>query len=223
MNITAFYQHLDGLFAAGQIEQVEPYLLTQMVIANQEHDADASLAIINELTGFYRSQQRFEEAIRVAEQAMDLCSKEYRLGSLSHATTLLNAATAYRFAGQSQKALELFRQCQAIYEEKLSPMDEHYAGLYNNMSAAYSDLGQLDQAADCLLHAAVIMDALPAHAVESAVTHANLAALYAKQQNWPSAKAHLASACSFLKNQPQAADKLAQFQAMQELFSKYSG
>ena len=134
MNITAFYQHLDGLFAAGQIEQVEPYLLTQMVIANQEHDADASLAIINELTGFYRSQQRFEEAIRVAEQALDLCSKEYRLGSLSHATTLLNAATAYRFAGQSQKALELFRQCQAIYEEKLSPMDEHYAGLYNNMS-----------------------------------------------------------------------------------------
>ena len=54
------------------------------------------------------------------------------------ATTLLNAATAYRFAGQSQKALELFQQCQAIYEEKLSPMDEHYAGLYNNMSAAYS-------------------------------------------------------------------------------------
>ena len=86
MNITAFYQHLDGLFAAGQIEQVEPYLLTQMVMANQEHDADASLAIINELTGFYRSQQRFEEAIRVAEQALDLCSKEYRLGSLSHHT-----------------------------------------------------------------------------------------------------------------------------------------
>ena len=67
------------------------------------------------------------------------------------------------------------------------------------------------------------MDALPAHAVESDVTHANLAALYAKQQNWPSAKAHIASACSFLKNQPQAADKLAQFQAMQELFSKYTG
>ena len=208
MNITAFYQHLDGLFAAGQIEQVEPYLLTQMVMANQEHDADASLAIINELTGFYRSQQRFEEAIRVAEQALDLCSKEYRLGSLSHATTLLNAATAYRFAGQSQKALELFQQCQAIYEEKLSPMDEHYAGLYNNMSAAY---------------AAVIMDGLPAHAVESAVTHANLAALYAKQQNWANAKAHIASACSFLKDQPQAADKLAQFQAMQEMFSKYAG
>ena len=44
MNITAFYQHLDGLFAAGQIEQVEPDLLTQMVMANQDHDADASLA-----------------------------------------------------------------------------------------------------------------------------------------------------------------------------------
>ena len=121
------------------------------------------------------------------------------------------------------KALELFQQCQAIYEEKLSPMDEHYAGLYNNMSAAYSDLGQLDQAAACLMHAAVIMDGLPAHAVESAVTHANLAALYAKQQNWANAKAHIASACSFLKDQPQAADKLAQFQAMQEMFSKYAG
>ena len=72
MNITAFFEQLDGFFKAGQIDRVEPFILSQMVVANQEHDTDASLAIINELIGFYRSQERFDEAIRVTEQALEL-------------------------------------------------------------------------------------------------------------------------------------------------------
>lgn len=223
MNISAFFEHLDGLFKAGQIDQVEPYILGQLVTANQEKDRDASLAIINELIGFYRSQQRFDGAIRVTEQALELCRHEYIIGSLAHATTLLNGATAYRFAGQSEKALEMFHEAETIYKEKLSPLDYHWGGLYNNMSAACGDLGQYDQAADYLLRAAAVMDTLPDHAVEAAVTHANLAGLYAKQQNWFGAKQHINSACNLLEGRPEGARHYAEFRAMKEVFDKYPG
>lgn len=220
MDSNAFLAHLDNLFRTNQIDQVEPYILSQMVIANQEHDTNASLVIINELIGFYRSQKRHAESIRVTQQALDLCSHEYILGSIAHATTLLNGATAYRFAGQPEKALELFRQAEAIYQEKLSPLDEHYAGLLNNMSAAYADLGQLDRAAEYLLRAATIMDALPTRVVEAAVSHANLAALYFKAKNYYGAKRQIASACTLLEGRSEYAAKLAELRAMQEAFEK---
>ena len=154
MHISDFYQELDQLFRTNQIDRVEPFLLQQIVAANQERDPSAVLAVLNELVGFYRSQKRYDEAIRVAHQALDLCGHEYILGSIAHATTLLNGATAYRFSGQPEKAMEWFLQAEEIYREKLSPADEHYAGLYNNMSAACSDLGQNDRAAEYLQRAA---------------------------------------------------------------------
>lgn len=221
MNISVFFEQLDGLFKAGQIDQVEPFILGQLVAANQVKDRNASLAIINELIGFYRSQQRYDEAIRVTEQALELCRHEYILGSLPHATTLLNGATAYRFAGQSAKALEMFHEAETIYKEKLSPSDYHWGGLYNNMSAACGDLGQYEQAADYLLRAAAVMDALPDHAVEAAVSHANLAGLYVKLKNYYGAKQHIASACNLLEGHPEGARQYKEFRAMKEVLDQY--
>ena len=112
MHISDFYRELDQLFSANQIDKVEPFLLTQAAAAGEEGDASAALAVLNELVGFYRSQKRYDEAIRVAHQALDLCGHEYILGSIAHATTLLNGATAYRFSGQPEKAMEWFLQAE---------------------------------------------------------------------------------------------------------------
>ena len=221
LDINVFFQELDELFRTNQIDKVEPYILSQMVVANQQHNTDASLAIINELIGFYRSQNRFEESIRVSKQALDLCKHEYILGSISHATTLLNAATAYRFAGKPQEAMELYEQAEAIYRDQLNPFDERNASLYNNISAACSDLGQNDRAVDYLLRATAIMDAIPQRIIESAVSHANLAALYAKMQNWHGAKSHIATACNTLRDRPEAAAQYAQFKALQDMFESH--
>ena len=218
MNINDFLRDLDNLFRSNQIDKVEPFMLQQMVVANQDHDTNSTLVIMNELIGFYRSQERFDEAIRVSNQALDLCKHEYILGSLPHATTLLNAATVYRFAGQPEKAMELFKQTESIYSTKLNILDEHYAGLYNNMSAACSDLGQYDNAVDYLLRAAAIMDALPTRVMESAITHANLAALYAKTKNWHGANTHITTACDLLRGRPEAARQYEEFSNMQKLF-----
>ena len=221
MDINALYSHLDELFRTQQIDQVEPYLLEQLMVANQELNKDVSLAIVNELIGFYRSQNRFEEALRVANQALSLCASEYILGSISHATTLLNTATTYQLSGQPEKALELFKQAEKIYEEKLSIGDDHFAGLFNNMSAVYADLGDTDKAAEYLLRAAAIMDALPNRVVESAVTHANLAALYFKTKNYYGAKREISTACSLLENRSECAGQYQQFRAMQDMFAAY--
>ena len=221
MHISDFYRELDQLFSANQIDKVEPFLLTQAAAAGEEGDASAALAVLNELIGFYRSQQRYDDAIRIAGQALALCGHAAIFGSPSHATTLLNSATAYRFAGQPQKALELFAQAETIYQGQLSPTDEHYAGLYNNMSAACSDVGEYDRAADYLLRAAAIMDALPQRVKEAAVTHANLAALYSRTGNWHGAKEEIAKACDLTRGRGDLSAQHQQFCAMQEEFSRH--
>ena len=122
MNIQAFFSQLDNYFNTGKIAEAEPF--------NQENDSNASVVIMNELIGFYRAQKRHEDSVRVTEQALAFCRQLGTEGTLEFATTLLNGATAYRFAGQPQKAMELFNQCEAIYNEKLTPGDYHFAGLF---------------------------------------------------------------------------------------------
>ena len=223
MDINAFFEQLDNLFETGQIVHVEPFILAQLINANEEKDLDSSLAIMNELIGFYRSQQRYDDAIYITDQALTICRNEHITGTLSHATTLLNGATAYRFAGQSAKALDMFHEAEAIYKEQLSPTDYHWGGLYNNMSAACGDLEQYDQAADYLLRAASVMDPLPEHVIEAAVTHANLAGLYVHQKDYLRAKPQIETACNLLQGRPDGQAEYEQFVAMRKMIDKYCG
>lgn len=223
MNIQEFYQQLDRLFQTGQIDQVEPFLLKQLTIVNQEHHWEGSLAILNELIGFYRSQKRYEEALRVSQQALDLCRLNGITDSLSYATTLLNAATAYRFAGQADQALDYFRQAENLYSQKISLLDGRFASLYNNMSAVLADKGEYDKSAEYLLRAVAIMEALPGEEIHAAISHANLASLYAKLQNWHGAKEHIAAACALLQNRPEARAQYEEYCALQKLFEQNPG
>ena len=62
MDITAFYQELDQLFRAGQIDQVEPYLLKQAADAGEKQDPSAALAVLNEFRPRNRPPPRAERS-----------------------------------------------------------------------------------------------------------------------------------------------------------------
>ena len=220
MNIKTFFAQLDNYFNEGKIKEAEPYMLNQLAVANQENDNDASVAVMNELIGYYRSQNRHEDSVRVTEQALAFCRQLGTEDTLEFATTLLNGATAYRFAGQPQKAMELFDRCETIYNEKLTPGDYHYAGLYNNISSACADLGQTDRAVEYLKKAALIVDSMPDRYYEAATTHANLAAMKAASQAWAEAAAEMSKACSFLKNKPELNDMYEQFSVLEKAFKE---
>ena len=68
------------------------------------------LILLNELTGYYRSVGRHEEAVQNAREALEQIRKLGMSESAEHGTTLVNAATALRAAGQYEAALEAYRR-----------------------------------------------------------------------------------------------------------------
>ena len=64
--------------------------------------------------------------------------------SIHYATTCLNVANAYRAAGKLQESLMRYQAVFTIYEDKIDKNDMLYAGLYNNMSLLYQELGDSD-------------------------------------------------------------------------------
>ena len=69
----------------------------------------------NELVGLYCSTARIPQAVEVSDKALGL-SPVMGLGkTVHHATTLLNAATARRMAGDSDAALGQFLEAETFF------------------------------------------------------------------------------------------------------------
>ncbi|MDE7186275.1 MAG: tetratricopeptide repeat protein, partial [Lachnospiraceae bacterium] len=117
----------------------------------------------------------------VVSEDVLLLMEELQLENTEHfATTLLNAATAYRAAGDYATALRYYKQAQQIYERILQPGDYRFAGLYNNMSIL---LEKLDENEEAILHsrkALAVIEKLEGGEMETATTLTNMALIYLK-------------------------------------------
>lgn len=150
----------------------------QLKTAGEEGDYGAQLSIMNELMGFLRTQGRHQENLAQIEEALTLAGRLGLEGTLPYATTLLNAATGCRAAGELLKACEYYEKAIGIYEKQLGPDDYRLASLYNNMSILKSDLKDGPGALECLKKALAIVERQPGSRVEEAVTYTNLGLLY---------------------------------------------
>lgn len=184
MNEKNILNQLDRLFAEKRILEVEPFLKKCVEQAKEEKDTPMLLTLYNELTGYYRSLGRTEEAVasgREAEkliEALDVSDTEF------HATTLVNLATAYRAGGKYAEALEVYRKANGIYEKTCAKPDIKQAGLYNNMSMAYQGLGAYEEAIACLENALEIVKLFPEHKIEIASTYTNLSTVYFEMKKY---------------------------------------
>lgn len=182
MNIEHFFQQLDGYFQRNELEQVEPFLCSSLEQAKEEEDFGAYLSIGNEMIGFYRSISRFKEAFDVIEDVL-LLMEELQLEDTEHfATTLLNAATCYRAAGQTDQAYRYYCQALQIYDRLLPKGDYRFAGLYNNMSLLLEQLDRNEEALQHLEKALEIVRQLENSEAEQASTLTNMALVYFKLQ-----------------------------------------
>lgn len=105
MQIQEVLRQLDELFATNQIQEAEQFLTEALMQAKEEESQKKSsgeevLILLNELTGYYRSVGRHEEAVQNAREALEQIRKLGMSESAEHGTTLVNAATALRAAGQ---------------------------------------------------------------------------------------------------------------------------
>lgn len=171
------------------IEKLDVYLYKKDFSAAEAHleywrteaeaigDMRGLITVLNETVGFYRRQGDGEKSLSFAEKAMLLAQKQGFGETAVMGTTLLNAATAYEAAGNSGKAVELYRQAENIYESRLEKTDERLGGLYNNLALALMSTGAFEEAKKYFEKALAIMAQTENREPEQAITYCNLADL----------------------------------------------
>ena len=206
MKLDKFYEELDSYFAKQEIDKVDSFLSASLEQAKEEEDYGAYIGICNEMIGFYRSVSAFEKAYVAAEDVL-LLMEELQMENTEHfATTLLNAATAYRAAGDYATALRYYKQALQIYNGILPPEDYRFAGLYNNMSILFEKTEENEEAIASAERALAIIEKLEGGEMETATTLTNLALLHFKTGQPEKAKELLERALSLFERSGENTD-----------------
>ena len=202
-NAAQFYSELDEMFAnhasAGAIES---YLLRKLAEAqvNFERTADAAtettetksadetksnaqtnplqLSILNELMGFYRSHGEHAKNQPIINSALNLADSMHLSGTEAGTTTLINAATSLRAAGDYDRATKIYTHALDESAATLGPKNRKLAALHNNLSMLYSETGRTSEAIEELNQALEILQNTstdPDHDIDIAATHTNIA------------------------------------------------
>lgn len=175
MDIQKVLSRVDVLFEKNRGEEAERLLRESAAEAEEEQDDGSLLQLLNELLGYYREVSRYEEAYETADRAVAQAEKMGLAGTVPYATTLLNVANVYRAGGRLEESLEKYLLVQEIYRQRLSQDSMLSAGLQNNISLLYQEMGRFEEAKECQLRALQIVKEKEA-AYETGVTYANLAA-----------------------------------------------
>lgn len=187
----AFLDVLDTIFNARKArDQAEPYLQQALVDAENAGDDAGLLTVLNETMGFYRSQGRHQENLRMIQRAIELATRMHIEGSEAWTTTLINAATGLRAAKKYDQAEDLYRQALASAAKTLGPKDRRLAALHNNLSMLYSETDRHGQAEQELRRAMDILENSstdPSQDLDLASTHTNLALLLMQRGDSPQA------------------------------------
>lgn len=199
MTTNEFIRHLDELFAQGQYDKVEPFMLSALEEAKEREDYGLYLSVGNEMIGYYRSVSQFQKAYRISEDMLLLMEELQMDQSAEFATVLLNTATAYSFDGQFETALQFYRRTEQIYHLLVRPEDYLFAGLYNNMSSLLEKMGRNEEALELLMKALRILQNYPDRQMEAATNFTNLGLLYLKTGDYESGKKCVAQAVSMFE------------------------
>ena len=174
MDIQSVLRQVDIFFGENRGKEAEKLMQESVLQAVQEGDDNSLLQLLNELIGYYRETGQAEVSFQMAAQAIAQAERMGLEDTVPFATTLLNAANAYRAGGRLQESLEAYRKVQEIYGKQLPEDHLFAAGLQNNLSLLYQEMQEYDKAKACLLKALEIVRAKEAF-YEVGVTYANLA------------------------------------------------
>lgn len=164
----------DECMSEGRIEEAEKLLNSGIDLAVSENDDAGLLTILNELMDYYVRTGNPQRACQVASAAISLAERMELMPSIPGATTLLNAANAYRAAGELDWAMECYKKVRAIYDALLPKESLMEASLDNNISLLNQEMGNYRDAENELIKALKILTKLNER-YEMAVVFAALA------------------------------------------------
>ena len=150
--------------------------------ARDLRDSQGELSILNEQIGLYRKLDKKPECLNAIEGALKLLEELQMEDTVTGGTTLVNAATGYKAAGEPLQALPLYRRAREIYEKRLEEGDDRLAALYNNMALALAETGEYGEAAELYEKAIGVLQKKEGNEPEIAITYLNMADLLAEQE-----------------------------------------
>ena len=180
MDMNQVYAALDEMFASGQNREAEEFLIDTMKEAQAQEDYNALVMLLNEMIGYCRETGQKEKSIGYSSQVIELMQRLGLQGTVAYATTLLNVANALRAAGKLDEAYHFYMEVFPIYDANLRPDDFYYASLYNNLSLLLQEMGDFEQAIECLQKALLLAERTQGKEFEVYVTHANIASTLCK-------------------------------------------
>ena len=203
-DVHTFLAGLDAIFDAHEAAtKAGPYLEQAAVDAENARDNAGLLTVLNETMGFYRSQGCHKDNQWVIQRALELALRMGLEGSEAWTTTLINAATAQRAAGNMDQAEELYQMALDSARHTLSPTDRRLAALHNNLSMVYSETNRNDKAEAELREALRILESSSPNAdadLDVASTHTNLALVLLAEHQLDEADQHATQALTIYRN-----------------------
>lgn len=174
MDINEVLKKIDQLFEENKAKDAEKLMLDTLTAAAESGDDAVRLHMLNELIGYYRQTSEIENLLRTVDEAVKCAEQMGLKDSIPYATTVLNAANGYRAAGKMEESLKYYNITENIYRKLLPEDDMQMAGLYNNQSLLYQELGDYESA-EKYLRMALNISVKNNAGFEIAVTYANLA------------------------------------------------
>lgn len=168
---------LDEYLGGNDYEGAERHLKFWLEEAAAGHDMRGMLTVLNEQIGLYRKMMKEAECIEAIESALEHLDKLDMSGSVTFATTYINAATGYKAFGKAEEALPLYEKAKEIYEKTLKTGDKRFAGLYNNMAITLASLKQYDYAEALFGKALAVLSEQENSEPDMAITYLNMADL----------------------------------------------
>ena len=169
-------EKLDEYMSRRDYAGAERLLLYWLREAHVGGDQRGELMVENELIGHYRKTGNREGALEAIEGALNLLALLEFGDTISAGTTYVNAATALNAFGENERALSLFEQARAIYEDNAAE-SRLLGGLYNNMALTCASLGRFEDAVTLYDKAMVQMGRASCGELEQAITCLNRANL----------------------------------------------
>ena len=174
-------EKLDEYLSKADYAAAERHLAYWLAETDIRNDEKGRLTVLNEQIGLFRKTAQEEKGKTAINAALNAAEKAGYRGTVTCATTYINAATAYKAFGQPTKALSLYEKAREIYEEKLLPDDRRKAGLYNNTAVTLTELKKYREAGEFYSLALGVLKMNENTEGEAAVTLLNTADLYAAQ------------------------------------------
>ena len=179
MDPNTYFQAIDTAYGTLSGAELEQRLLQLLEQSRTEYGDthDFYAAMLNELGGYYRGQNRFQDSEACFCKALSVFrTKPDAYTNL--ATTLNNLAGTHRLMKHYAQAKEEFSQCLELYADSVGKNHILYASALNNLSLVCLDQRDLEGAEQYLSQASSILSAMPQHQDEYASSLCNLANLH---------------------------------------------